>query len=56
MAASEWLAKYNPEKDLFERICNLKAWINDIDEDRDGNLWICTQERVFSVMTGDRDL
>ncbi len=43
MAATEWLAKYNPEKDLFERICNLKAWINDIDEDRDGNLWICTQ-------------
>lgn len=43
MGATESLALYNPNKDCFEKISNLKSWISDIEEDENGELWISTQ-------------
>lgn len=43
MAATETLTLYNPEKDMFEPVKTINSWINDIDEDHEGNLWISTQ-------------
>lgn len=42
-SATETLTLYNPKKEVFETVSNLKAWINDIEEDSNGNLWISTQ-------------
>lgn len=58
MGATEWLTRYNPDKDIFEKVCHLKAWINDIDEDRDGNIWVCTQGQGlyrYDPATGNYD-
>ena len=43
LGATQTLTLYNSSKQVFEKIKNLKAWINDIDEDESGNLWISTQ-------------
>ena len=43
MALTQNLARYNSQKGQVEKISDLKAWINDIDEDEYGNLWISTQ-------------
>ena len=34
---------YNREKDNFTRIRNLDAWVMDIDQDADGNIWFSSQ-------------
>lgn len=43
MGSTQMLALYNPSKECFERISDLKSWINDIREDNNGVLWISTQ-------------
>ena len=43
MASTETLTKYNEDKERFEKIGNFGAWITDLDEDREGFLWISTQ-------------
>lgn len=43
LASMANLAKYNPEKEMFETVGNFGAWITDIDENPDGRLWLSTQ-------------
>lgn len=43
MASTGTLTKYNPERNMFEKVDNFGAWIIDIDEDHEGYLWLSTQ-------------
>lgn len=43
MGATQTLTHYNPNKGIFEKVSDLKAWINDIDQDKNGDLWLSTQ-------------
>lgn len=55
LGATQTFARYNSQKNIFEKIKDLKAWINDIDEDENGELWISTQGAGlfrFDPMTG----
>lgn len=42
MASTGTLTKFNPDKHIFEKTGNFGAWIIDIDEDKDGSLWLST--------------
>lgn len=42
MGATETLTLYDPAKNVFRPITRLQAWINDIVEDNNGNLWLST--------------
>ena len=42
MGAMEKLTLYNAERNTFEPVRGMKAWINSIVEDKDGRLWIST--------------
>lgn len=57
MASTGTLTRYVEERGTFEKFDEFGAWITDIDEDRDGMLWISTQGRgLFKVnpATGER--
>ena len=41
--ATGLLTLYNPKENKFEKVSDLKSWINDIDEGENGELWISTQ-------------
>lgn len=43
MASTNTLTRYDADKNIFVDVLKLNAWINDIDEDRKGQLWISTQ-------------
>ncbi len=43
MASTNTLTRYDAEKREFVDVLKVTAWINDIDEDRSGELWISTQ-------------
>lgn len=43
IGATEHFALYDGDKNCFVNIKDLNAWICDIDEDKEGNLWISTQ-------------
>lgn len=43
IGATQILNLFNQEKQRFERVKDLKAWITDIEEDEYGDLWIATQ-------------
>lgn len=45
IGATEYFAHYDPQTNSFRKVRDLKAWICDIDEDKQGNLWIATQGR-----------
>lgn len=43
IGATSNFALYNPSGNCFNTVKDLKSWIFDIDEDKQGNLWISTQ-------------
>ena len=43
VATMNGLHRYNPEQDCFLRICQTDVLTIDIDEDKQGNLWLSTQ-------------
>lgn len=56
MGATETLTLYNPEKNLFEPVIRLNAWINGMVEDNDEKLWISTPGAgvcKYDLRTGD---
>ena len=57
MGATQNLTLFNPEKNLFEKVCDLKAWITDIDQDSNGALWLATQGKgLFKYNPFTREL
>ena len=57
VATMEGLNLYNRTDDQFERVCHTGAMTTDIDEDREGNLWLTTQgEGLWRYHISDRQL